>query len=123
MYETNALISNILNQLDQLSKSLDLEVIKSEHQPMGGGYLGQIHLEGIKNNFSVKIRIDLDFLQEIDAVILKVNPLKEQKYNINILEAIKESIIESKNDFYSSFENNWIELLSKEIKIRTEMYN
>ena len=112
---------DLLDQLRIFSKTLDIEIIKLSHEPLSGGYLGHIRFEGIKDKFSILITFDLDFLEEVDGISMGINLLKDP--SSEIIEVLKEKIIQMRNNFNSPYIDNWPEILSKEIKIKTAFYN
>lgn len=114
-------VKQILEQLRVLSHSLEIDIRYLSHQPLGGGYLGSIKLEGLKNNLFIRIYINLDFIKADDAVSLRVT--KNQLFNPDVMERIKQSISQIRHDFCIPLSNEWVSLLSEEIKIRTELYN
>lgn len=117
----NNQVKEILEQLDLLAKNNEIEIQELAHHPLTGGYQGHVILEGVKNNFLLNITIDLDFPQERDGVILSVNPYKKNSHDV--MGKIKDAISNMRNNFYIPLNNEWVTLISKEIKIRTDFYN
>lgn len=114
-------VNKFLQQLDLLAKTNGIEILELSHNPLSGGYKGFIVLEGKKNNLSIKITIDLDFPNEQDSISLRCSPLKS--ISPKAMERILDSVNEMKNDYIIPTTDEWFDLLSKEIKIRTDFYN
>lgn len=117
----NNQVADFLTQLQVLASSTGLEITKLEHEPMSGGYLGQVILEATKNNLAVRVMIDLDFLQENDGISLSVNLVKA--YHGDFQKSLKEAINQMQHNFNIAYSDQLFNLLSREIKVRTELYN
>ena len=113
-------IPQILEQLNLLASSTEIEVTKLIHEPMTGGYLGFVTLEGVKNNFSIFIRVTLDFPIE-DGISLSINPLTTPSGEV--MDRLRLAVEQMRNDFHTPLEGNWVSLLAREIRVRTDLYN